>query len=128
MKPVVEIFAIRINENLVIPHDYLEDPNKNPCSSSACGYYVDFGYRFDDFEQVCVNCDGSQCEYFEGIISENHNMDPYVLCSNDISVGFPSKIKSSAESIQSIAYRVFELIEPSIKQAIAQSIQEHFES
>jgi hypothetical protein len=34
----------------------------------------------------------------------------------------------SEEDIQQLSYRVFELIEPAIKQAIAQAIQEHFES
>jgi hypothetical protein len=132
VNPVTEVSAMRINENLVIPCRYLEEPGGDLWYQSGCGYFADLAEIGDEdvaYEKACVNCDGSQCKHFDGISFEHsNNMDPLVMCSHYCSVGYACKRQANQPDIQQLTYRIFDLIEPAIKAAIAQALSEHLES
>jgi hypothetical protein len=109
----------RRNENYAILSYWGEEDKKHTnCGKSNRG------------DSVCLR-DGNKCVFFVGVPKEYSDTvgDIYVLCSNPLSIGYKTKEKDdSGQDIQSIAYRIFDLIEPAIKAAIAQALSEQLES
>lgn len=77
---------------------------------------------------VFIDVDTFPCECFDGAAIGNHKESDLEKCDNPLSLGFQSPCPAVGESdIQSLTYHIFDLIEPAIKAAIAQALQEHLE-